>query len=55
MQEFTSEIKHVAGCDNVMADALSGPVAAVLPAGVNSRTAYIQLKYNTYMAHFSIK
>ena len=30
--EFTSEIKHVAGRDNVVADALSRPAAAILPA-----------------------
>ena len=29
--EFTSEIKHVAGCNNVVADPLSRPAAAVLP------------------------
>ena len=30
--EFTSEIKHVAGCDNVVAETLSRPAVAVLPA-----------------------
>ncbi|MBM3938427.1 MAG: DDE-type integrase/transposase/recombinase [Sphingomonadales bacterium] len=30
--EYTSEIKHVAGTENVVADALSRPAAAVLPS-----------------------
>ena len=30
--EFTSEIKHVAGCNNVVAETLSRPAVAVLPA-----------------------
>jgi len=30
--EFTSDVRHVAGVDNVVADALSRPAASVLPA-----------------------
>jgi hypothetical protein len=43
ISEYTTDIRHVAGCENVVADVLSRPTAAVEPADNGDGVDYAQL------------